>query len=500
VSLEEYRRKRHAARTPEPMPPDHADSIPPDLASDAAGPAPPERDPGPAAPGRDSTAPGGGGVFVVQEHHARGLHWDFRLEHDGVLASWAVPKGVPDDPARDHFARRTEDHPLAYAGFSGVIPRGEYGAGTVSIWDRGGYELVKWTPREVKVVLHGRRLSGGYALYRTRDDDWMIHRERVSLPEWVPPMLATSSKVLAGDEGWAYEMKWDGVRASAYLSGGRLLRLVSRSGQDVTVAYPELRGLGPAAGPRQLVLDGEIVAFDGGRPSFEALQPRIHVTSAVEAAQMARRTPVVYLAFDLLYLDWRPTLDLPYRQRRALLDDLALAGPSWQTPPAFTDAAGADVLAAASAQGLEGVVAKRLDARYRPGARSADWLKFKPEVGQEAVVGGINPGKGRRAGQIGSLLVGVQSEDGLAYAGRVGTGFNAQSLQLLDQRLAPLRRATSPFATPVPPEHARGALWVEPRLVIAVAFAGWTQAGRMRAPSYRGLRADKDPAEVIREQ
>ncbi len=240
----------------------------------------------------------------------------------------------------------------------------------------------------------------------------MIHRERVALPEWVPPMLATSSKVLPDDEGWAHEMKWDGVRASAYLSGGRLLRLVSRSGQDVTVAYPELRGLGPAAGPRQLVLDGEIVAFAGGRPSFEALQPRIHVTSAAEAAQMARRTPVVYVAFDLLYLDWRPTLDLPYRQRRALLDDLALAGPSWQTPPAFTGAPGADMLAAAAAQGLEGVVAKRLDARYRPGARSADWQRVKPEFSQEAVVGGISAGTGRRAGQIGSLLVGVQSRGG----------------------------------------------------------------------------------------
>lgn len=450
------------------------------------------------APG-DGAPPAAGGIFVVQEHRARASHWDFRLEHEGVLVSWAVPKGVPGDPARDNFARRTEDRPLAYAGFSGVIPPGRPGAGTVSIWDRGHYELVTWDPDEIKVALHGRRLSGGYALYRIRDEDWMIHRERVALPDWVPPMLAISSELPPDDGGWAYEMKWDGVRASAYLRGGRLLRLVSRSGQDVTVAYPELRGLGPAAGPRQLVLDGEIVAFDRGRPSFETLQPRIHVTSAAEAAQMARRTPVVYVAFDLLYLDWRPTLDLPYRQRRELLDGLALAGPSWQTPPAFTEVAGGDVLAAAVAQGLEGVVAKRLDARYRAAARSADWRKVKPEFSQEAVIGGINPGKGRRAGQIGSLLVGVQSGDGLAYAGRVGTGFNAESLRLLDQRLAPLRRPTSPFATPVPPEHARGALWVEPRLVIAVAFAGWTQAGRMRAPSYRGLRADKDPAEVIRE-
>ncbi len=502
MSLEEYRRKRNAARTPEPMPPADAPALGggtiaaaepvPEVPAGAAG-AVAEADPVPAAPAA-------GGIFVVQEHHARGLHWDFRLERDGVLVSWAVPKGVPDDPGRDHFARHTEDHPLAYAGFSGVIPRGEYGAGTVSIWDRGRYELLKWKPGEVKVVLHGRRLSGGYTLYRTREDDWMLHRERVALPDWVPPMLATSAALPPDDDGWAYEMKWDGVRASAYLSGGRLLRLVSRSGRDVTVAYPELRALGPAVGSRQLVLDGEIVAFDGGRPSFEALQTRMHVTSAAEAAQLVGRTPVTYLAFDLLYLDWRPTLDLPYQQRRELLDGLGLAGPSWQTPPAFTDVAGEDVLAAGGAQGLEGVVAKRLDGRYRPGARSGDWLKVKHEFRQEAVVGGIRPGKGRRAGHVGSLLVGVQTEDGLAYAGRVGTGFNVGSLRMLDELLSPLRRASSPFGTSVPPEHARDALWVEPRLVIEVAFAGWTQAGRMRAPSYRGLREDKDPAEVTREQ
>ena len=489
MSLEEYLRKRNAARTPEPMPP----------AADAASIAATHPSPAAGSAASAPASPPAGGIFVVQEHHARALHFDFRLEHDGVLVSWAVPKGVPEDPARDHFARHTEDHPLAYAGFSGVIPRGEYGAGTVSIWDHGTYELVKWKPGEVKVVLYGRRLSGGYTLYRTRDDDWMLHRERLALPDWVPPMLATSSQLPPDDHGWAYEMKWDGVRTSAYLSGGRLHRLISRSGKDVTVAYPELRGLGPAAGSRQLVLDGEVVAFDGGRPSFEALQPRMHVTSAAEAAILARRTPVTYLVFDLLFLDWRPTTDLPYRERRELLDGLGLVGPAWQTPPAFTDVAGADVLAAGVAQGLEGVVAKRLAARYRPGARSADWLKVKPEFAQEAVVGGIRPGKGNRAGKVGSLLVGVQTEDGLAYAGRVGTGFNAQSLRLLEEKLSPLRRATSPFGTSVPPEHARDAQWVEPRLVIQVAFAGWTQAGRMRAPSYRGLRTDKDPAEVVRE-
>jgi len=446
-------------------------------------------------------------MFVVQEHHARALHWDFRLERAGVLVSWAVPKGIPDDPGRNHLAVHTEDHPLAYASFEGEIPRGQYGGGTVTIWDRGRYELVKWAPGEVKVVLHGQRLHGGYTLFRTRDDDWMIHRERAALPAWVRPMLATGGVLPASDDGWAYEMKWDGVRASAYIAGGRLLRLLSRTGRDVIAAYPELRGLGTAAGTmpgtvrgaRQLVLDGEIVAFADGRPSFEALQQRMHVTVEAQAVRLAAQTPVAYLVFDLLHLDGRDLLELAYAQRRELLDGLALAGRYWQAPPAFTGVPGAGLLAVAAEQGLEGVVAKRVESPYRPGARSGEWRKVKQIHRQEAVVGGISPGQGARAGQIGSLLVGVQTGAGLAYAGRVGTGFSDHALRMLGDRLAPLHTASCPFATAVPPAHARDAVWVEPRLVIEVAFTGWTQAGRMRAASYQGLRDDKDPGEVIRE-
>jgi bifunctional non-homologous end joining protein LigD len=321
----------------------------------------------------------------------------------------------------------------------------------------------------------------------------------MSLPEWVAPMMAQSTGLPPDDGAWAYEMKWDGVRASAYLDDGHLLRLVSRTGRDITAAYPELAALGPATGNRSMVLDGEIVAFDHGRPSFEALQPRIHVSTPAQAAHLASQIPVTYVVFDLLYLDRRPTASLAYRQRRELLDGLGLAGRSWQTPPAFTGVTGTDMLAAAAAQRLEGVVAKRLDSAYRPGERSPDWRKVKPEHRQEAVVGGISPGQGNRAGTIGSLLIGVQTAEGLAYAGRVGTGFTAQTLRMLDGKLAPLRTKASPFATPVPPDQARHAQWVEPRLVIEVAFGGWTQEGRMRAAAYRGLRTDKDAAEVVRE-
>jgi bifunctional non-homologous end joining protein LigD len=454
--------------------------------------------PGPASSPRPGE-PASAGVFVIQEHHARRLHWDFRLERDGVLVSWALPKGVPGDPGVNHLAVHTEDHPLEYAGFSGEIPRGEYGAGAVTIWDRGTYEAVKWEDREVKVILHGDRLTGGYTLFRTGDDSWMIHRERLPLPDRIQPMLARPEDLPPDDGTWAHEMKWDGLRALAYVGGGRV-RLLSRTGQDITRDYPELGGLGAAVGRRQAVLDGEIVALgEDSWPDFERLQQRMNARRTALAQRLAPDLPVTYLAFDLLHLDGRPLLDEPYHARRALLEELALQGPRWQIPPSFTGEAGADVLAVSRQHGLEGIVAKRLTSRYEPGKRTGSWRKIKNLRRQEVVVGGWKPGEGERAGQFGSLLIGVQGPGGLEYAGHVGTGFSQQALDMLWQRLTPLRRATSPFASAVPPEHARPAVWVDPVLVIEVAFTGWTRVGRMRAPSYRGLRVDKDPAEVVRE-
>ena len=485
--LRVYRDKRDPARTPEPVP--------------AAAPAPGESH--------------DGGTFVIQEHHARRLHWDFRLERDGVLVSWALPKGVPDDPAVNHLAVHTEDHPLEYGGFEGEIPRGEYGAGQVTIWDHGRYETLKWADREVKVRLHGQRVTGGFALFQTRGNQWMIHRERQPLPAGVRPMLAVTGPAPRDQENWALEMKWDGVRALAYIERGQV-RLISRTERDITVAYPELAALGapttPLAAPRaagaplgatphkQLLLDGEIVVFgEGGWPEFEALQPRMHVTSASQAALLAGQNPVTYLVFDLLQLDGRPLVDERYQDRRALLDGLGLAGSYWQTPPSFPGEDFPAVQAVSVEHGMEGVVAKRLDSRYIPGVRTDYWRKIKNLRRQEAVVAGYKPGKGNRTGQVGSLLIGVNDASGLIYAGHVGTGFSDETLRMLGQRLEPLRRSDSPFDGPVPPEHARSAVWVEPRLVIEVAFDRWTRAGRMRAPVYKGLRDDKDPSDVVRE-
>jgi bifunctional non-homologous end joining protein LigD len=470
--LRVYRDKRDPARTPEPVPP-----------------------PAAAETGESHD----GGSFVIQEHHARRLHWDFRLERDGVLVSWALPKGVPDDPAVNHLAVHTEDHPLEYGGFEGEIPRGEYGAGQVTIWDHGRYETLKWADREVKVRLHGQRVTGGFALFQTRGNQWMIHRERQPLPAGVRPMLAVTGPAPRDQENWALEMKWDGVRALAYIERGQV-RLMSRTERDITVAYPELAALGPASPHKQLLLDGEIVVFgDEGWPEFEALQPRMHVTAATQAALLAGQTPVTYLIFDLLQLDGRPLFDLPYADRRGLLDELGLNGPYWQTPPSFPGEDFSAVQGVSVEHGMEGVVAKRLDSVYAPGVRTDHWRKIKNVRRQEAVVAGYKPGQGNRTGQVGSLLIGVHDESGLIYAGHVGTGFSDQTLRLLGDKLRPLRRADSPFDGPVPPEHARPAVWVEPRLVIDVTFDRWTRAGRMRAPVYKGLRDDIDPATVIRE-
>lgn len=320
---------------------------------------------------------------------------------------------------------------------------------------------------------------------------------RAPLPDRLAPMLAVPGALPGDDAGWAYEMKWDGVRALAFVEDGRL-RMASRTSRDITVAYPELAALGPAAG-LDLLLDGEVVAFADGRPSFALLQQRMHVTSAKQALRLSGAVPVSYLIFDVLHADGHPLLDVPYERRRELLETLDLDSGSWQVPPSFTGYAAADVLGVSQQHGLEGIVAKRLSSPYRTGRRSPEWRKVKNLHRQEVVVGGWKPGEGARAGQIGSLLVGVQGPGGLAYAGHVGTGFTQQTLDLLASRLDPLREAASPFAEEIPRDHARGAVWVRPLLVIEAAFAIWTPEGRLRAASYQGLRDDKDPTEVTRE-
>ena len=316
------------------------------------------------------------------------------------------------------------------------------------------------------------------------------------LPEHVRPMLATLGALPTDDANWSYEMKWDGVRGLAYVRSGRV-RFMSRNDLDETVSYPELHSLGEQLAQTQALLDGEIVSFDNsGRPSFKRLQQRMHVASAATARRLAEDDPAVYLIFDLLHLDGRDLFDLPYTQRRELLEGLELDGDSWQTPPAFKGD-GAHAVTASKEQRLEGVVAKRSNSRYLPGRRSPDWVKIKNFLTQEVVIGGWSPGKGRRDGTVGALLLGVPTPEGLRYVGQVGTGFTDAMLHDLAERLARLARKTPPFSPDVPRADARDAQWVTPELVGEVAFSEWTGERRLRHPSWRGLRPDKGADEVV---
>ena len=478
--LETYRSKRSAQKTPEPM--------------------------------GEEAASADGRRFVVQEHHATRLHWDLRLEHDGVLVSFAIPNGLPEAPKDNRLAVHTEDHPLEYLEFEGDIPKGQYGAGTMRVWDRGTYEVLKWEPRKIEVLLHGERVQGRYALFPIDKDEepknWMIHRmdppadeaAGAPMPEKIVPMMARTGTLPRDDEDWAFEVKWDGVRAICHSEPGRM-RLHSRNLLDITTRYPEVGRLNRALSHHRAVLDGEIVALDAeGKPSFGALQRRMHVGSESTVRRLAKETPVTYIIFDLLWLDGRSLMDLPYTERRARLAELELGdGGRWRVPD-YVVGHGEQLLAATEEQGLEGVIAKRLDSKYEPGRRTPAWLKIKHTARQEVVVGGWVPGDGKRRDRIGALLVGVREDDGsLRHVGRVGTGFTESELARLAEMLRPLEREDSPFA-PGGPKIPRGAVFADPELVAEVEFREWTDGGQLRAPSYKGLRDDKPAELVVREE
>ncbi len=473
--------------------------------------------------------------FVIQEHHATRLQGDLRPARTGALAGCAGPKGIPATSARNNLAVQTEDHPMAYADFSGEIPAGQYGAGVMTIWDEGRYELEKWRDDEVIFTLEGR--PGGplgrvrLALIRTdgsgEKSTWLLHRMKSPAPQArasgphagnspqkargsaenppaeMRPMLATAATpglARAAAERWGrpwVEVKWDGIRAIATWDGARL-QLRARSGNDMTATYPELTSVDVGLGPEPAVLDGEIVALDArGRPSFPLLQTRMNLAKAREIAREAPRTPVKLFLYDLLARDGRDLADLPLRERRAELEGLAgRARDPLVLPPVFdhVDAA----LEASRAFGLEGIVVKDPGSTYRGGVRSEQWLKVKLTRTQEVVVGGIRPGRGGRAGSIGSLLLGIPGADGLEYVGRVGTGFSDKTLASLQTLLEPLRTEANPFVE-VPRPDAADALWVRPEVVAEVEFAEFTPGGTLRHARWRGLRPDKDPGEVVRE-
>ena len=467
ASLGDYERKRTRGKTPEPF-----------------------------SGGRRGKEP----IFVVQRHDARRLHYDFRLERDGALASWAVPKGVPLEPGTQHLAVHVEDHPLSYGSFEGEIPAGEYGAGTVEIWDRGTYELVEEKPNGgLTVRLNGERLGGIWTLVPAKlggdPKNWLLVKKREDGAEQqqrrsYAPMLATpADTVPAGDE-WLHEVKWDGFRAIATMRGGEL-ELRSRNDKSFLDRFPTVvRAIELAVRTPDCVLDGEIVAVgEDGRATFSAMQ------------QGKEGTKYLYVAFDLLEVDGMPVVDLPLTERRRRLADvLDLRRRGVQISDVFDD--GQALYDAAKQQRFEGIVSKRADSRYVPGRRSRDWLKVKTQGRQELVIAGWTKGQGRRSDGLGALVLAVNDGGELRWAGNVGTGFDDAEIARLLARLRPLVRETPAF--PEPPKMPRvrrgDVTWVEPKLVAEVRFAEWTHDGRLRAPVYLGLREDKEAEDVQRER
>ncbi|MBK8447275.1 MAG: ATP-dependent DNA ligase [Micropruina sp.] len=480
--LTTYRSMRDGAKTPEPVPA----SAPP-----------------PRPDGRS---------FVIQEHHARRLHYDFRLERDGVLVSWAIPKGPPTDPATNHLAVQTEDHPLEYGSFEGEIPRGEYGGGSVRIWDAGTFELEKWRDgKEVIATLTGRPDGGlggvprRFALLHTRmggdAKNWLIHAmapldaaaaaaaeaepAAAELPTFAPMLATAGTPRDVRDGDWVFEVKWDGYRAIATVADGHVT-LTSRRGLDLTRDFPELAELGRLLAGHQAVLDGEAVLLDEqGRSSFERLQNRSqHPGEAY------------FMAFDLLFLDGRSLIREPYTARRQMLAQLL--GESTRRIQLGTQlGSDADEALAISAElGLEGVVAKRPDSVYQPGRRAHTWVKIKHVLSQEVVIIGWTPGESARARTIGALLMAVPDGGGLSYVGRVGSGFTEKDLADTRLVLSEIEVPTAP-ASDVPAADAKHAHWVEPILVGEVSYGVWTNAGRLRMPVWRGWRPDKTPDDIV---
>jgi len=514
MSLKEYSRKRDFRRTAEP----------------------------PASrPGRSSRR------FVIQKHDASRLHYDFRLELDGVLKSWAVPKGVPYKHGEKRLAVHVEDHPVSYIDFEGTIPRGQYGGGTVMVWDRGTFEPLSKAPTKelekgkLHFVLHGEKLEGEWYLVRLREgDQWLLirggedmkpvsqrkddtsavsgqsmkqlakgdrvwqsktqKRQHAPLPDFVEPMAAKLvDSAPRGD--WIYEIKFDGFRALA-LRGSDETRLLSRNEKDLGAQFPEVLEAISKLKITDAVIDGEIVAMDDeGRSSFQLLQ-------AYELGE--KQSPLRFYAFDLLRLNGKNLRERPLAERKAALEKLIgdSSGIIRYSASVGTDAK--KLLYQAKKLGLEGLIGKREDSIYETGRRSGAWIKLKLHAEQEFVIGGYSDPEGSRS-HFGALLLGVYEKAGLRFVGKVGTGFNAKLLRSLSAQFKKIPQQKCPFhnlPAKSKPRYGRGMTasemkrchWLEPKMVCQIKFSEWTRDGSLRQPVFLGLREDKDACEVVQEK
>jgi bifunctional non-homologous end joining protein LigD len=518
MSLREYVRKRDFKRTAEPR-------------------------------GAKSKATKAASRFVIQKHDASRLHYDFRLELDGTLKSWAVPKGVPFKKGDKRLAVQVEDHPLEYAGFEGIIPEGQYGGGTVMVWDQGTYESLGGPARKdlaegkLHFALHGKKLEGEWTLVRIKGEDdrqWLllksgedtrpiskkkddesavtgrtmakIAKDRAA--EWqsnraepkvelkfIGPMKATLVNEPPTRGDWSYELKFDGYRTIA-LKSGRDVRLLSRNGKEFNERFPEIVEAVAALPVKIAILDGEIVALDEeGRSSFQLLQ-------ALELG--TERPPLAFYVFDLLREGGDELLGKPLHERRKRLQALLKNA---QEPIRFSANIGGDperLLEEVRQRGLEGIIGKEGASVYEVGRRSRAWIKLKCVSEQELVIGGFTPPEGARK-YFGALLVGYFAKKELRFAGKVGTGFNTALLKSLYRQMQALKRSTCPFANlpekqqgrwsqNITPREMKLCHWVEPKLVCQVRFTEWTRDGKLRHPVFLGLREDKDASEVVRER
>lgn len=435
----------------------------------------------------------GGNAFVVHRHHASRLHYDLRLEQDGVLKSWAVPKGLPPRPGVRRLAVNVEDHPLAYLNFEGAIPKGEYGGGMMWRFAQGRYEITKQKKDGFYFRLQSRELTAEYRTHRTRDNQWLLERVDTPQVDWlrdpIEPMLARATDAPPRSEEYAYEVKWDGLRALIAVEDGAL-RIYGRNGTEMTRQFPELQVPEEAFRATAALFDGEIVCLDAsGKPNFQDTVHRLQqkTDAAIDRAH-ARRPAVCYL-FDCLYLDGRPIVAEPLSRRREWLEDAVKRHPAFRLSELVDD--GPALLEAVRQLGLEGIVAKQRQSQYLPGKRSDAWLKIKTRQTAECLIIGYTRGKGDRSGHFGALHLAQRAEDGLQYVGKVGTGFDDRSLKEVGVALKKLKPAARPIREK--PIDDSNSIWLNSNLLCEVQYASLTKEGALREPVFLRLRPDLTP-------
>jgi bifunctional non-homologous end joining protein LigD len=433
---------------------------------------------------------GSNSAFVVHRHHASHIHYDLRLEQDGVLRSWAVPKGMPPHPGIKRLAVQTEDHPMEYLTFEGVIPKGQYGGGNMWVFAQGRYQITK-----VKkdggfyFRLTSKAMSGEYRMYKIKEKEWLLERVDESQIDWLHEpvgfMLSESGKKVPGGDAFMYEVKWDGIRAMITLDEGQV-RIRSRNQNDITDQFPELQ-LPSSFRASCGVFDVEIVVLDKtGKPEFKRVINRLMGSGKTNIEKGMKSNPAFAYVFDCLYLDGRPLINETWERRRALLQDAIKQDTSYRISQVEED--GEALFEAAKQHGLEGIMAKRKDGRYQPGKRSEDWIKVKVRDTADCKIIGFTEGKGDRQKTFGALHIAEETKEGLQYRGKVGTGFDDAMMKMIASKIKELKKVPKPFKEKILDEKI--STWIDPLLVAEISYASITRDKAFREPVFVRLRED----------